>query len=328
MFPFEQAQAFIRQTCPSLVREGNVLRWPSGDGVSELEVRDLQIRSPDGLTVRQIVTLTHTSAPLQSADADLIASINTWSTISALVPGDGHFPAQFVSKVGIFEGDSEAAERVYAPLICTEAVVVGWHAARMARGQLRGNPDASPLTLVGELPVDAKAFEAAAKFNRSRGFESFCDAQTCTVEFPWDPGSYSRALLDRDVRDRYLATHSISPADLERMAGRTSLFEIRSTSHPLYGNGVLSTLTLPVEEAGFPALVRRVHELNRWELDRADLPPLFGAWCLRGARLCFVSFAPTAYCRSVPGLLMSLSAWASVRNGVLRDRLGSRSAPR
>ena len=134
LFPPDRLEGHLRSLIPSLERSGDSLRWAAGDGISELSLTPIQQLTFDGLTVAEVATLTHSSPYLVDFSPDLIARLNSRATISSLVPADGNSPARFVSKVGIFSTDREAAERNYAPLIALEAAIIGWHAAHMARG--------------------------------------------------------------------------------------------------------------------------------------------------------------------------------------------------
>jgi hypothetical protein len=314
LFPLQDAYDYLAKLRPDIERHEGSLRWPDQDGVTELRVEPIDHRTHDGLLVRELVTLTHTAPGLHS-QPQLAAMLNRWSTLSALVPGSDGAPTRLVCKVGIFDGDRTAAERVYAPLLCTEAAIIGWHAARLVHGPLEMDPDLSPLTQVKDpAPYDAADFEAAkAITDRFPAFGTLGDAGL-TVEFPWDDGAVSRMFAWPDLRAKLLADGEHTEEQLERTAGRTSLFQlVTDQPHSLYGNGVLARLELPVafDEQTGPALI---DELNRWELSGIDLPPLFGAWCLGPRAPTFVSFIPNQYSVGLPGLLQNLTVWAHGRH--------------
>jgi hypothetical protein len=126
------------------------------------------------------------------------------------------------------------------------------------------------------------------------------------------------------VRRKWLHDHpSGTEADVERMAGRTSILQIRQARHPLYGNGVLSTLEVPLPIDARSA--EEVDGLSRWELATPDTPPLFGAWHIGSRAPCFVTFVPNALC--YPGLPFNLTAWAMVRGALARLWLANKSNP-
>ena len=314
LFPLQDAFDYLVKLRPEIERHEGSLRWPDHDGVTELRVEPVDHRTHDGLLVRELVTLTH-SAPGLHSQPKLAAMLNRWSTLSALVPGTDGAPTRLVCKVGIFDGDRAAAERLYAPLLCTEAAIIGWHAARIVHGPLEMDPDSSPLTQVMEpAPYDSADFEAAkAIADRFGAFGTLGDSGL-TVEFPWDDGAVSRMFALPDFRTKLLADGEHTEEQLDRMAGRTTLFQlVTDQPHSVYGNGVLARLELPIafDEQTGPALI---DELNRWELSGIDLPPLFGAWCLGPRAPTFVSFIPNQYCVGLPGLLQNLTVWAHGRH--------------
>jgi hypothetical protein len=124
-----------------------------------------------------------------------------------------------------------------------------------------------------------------------------------------------------DLRAKLLANGEYTEEQLDRMSGPTSLLQIVTDQpHSLYGNGVLIRLELPVpfDEHTGPALI---DELNRWELSGADLPPLFGAWCLGPRAPTFVTFLPNQYCVGLPGLLQNFAVWSHGRHVRVRNWL-------
>jgi hypothetical protein len=239
LFPLNNIESQLRQIIPSIERDGGALRWVTADGMGELAV-----------------TLTYRSPAFTPVSAETVARLNALATLSSLVPADASGPARFVAKVGIFSTDLMAAERVYAPLLFTEAAVIAWHANRLMRGEFRANPDHSPLSMKREEPPFDDADFAALKAitDRSRYLSSL-GQKHFSVEFPWDVGA---------------------------AAGKTSLLQVRSVENPLYGKGILGTLELPFAPTD-PASIQMANELNAWEISGADLPPHFGSWCIGDA---------------------------------------------
>lgn len=310
LFPIDDAEAFLRDTFDDVERFSNGLRWPHGDGTTELRVEEIEYHTHDKLLVTELVTVEHASEPLAEVSMTWAAHHNKWATLSAFVVEDGNQPASFICKAGIFSTDAEAARHIYAPLICTEAAVVGWHAMMLARGQFETDPDESPLAMTDTPPpygpenfLDAKAYSDHLGLIGSVGDDEF------TCEIPWDPGAVSN--LFHHLREQLLETGEFTAEELDRISGRTALFRVTSTvPHPLYGNGVLSRLEIPIALSEDDA-AKLVDRLNRWELARPDLPPLYGAWCIGERAPTFVSFAPTQYC--LPGLLQNLTSWSLQR---------------
>ena len=145
LFPIDDAEAYFRQSHDNVERQGNVLRWPQCDGITELRVDAIAYHTYDNLLVSELVTIEHSSDALSDVDTAWAAHLNKWATLSALVAKDDAHGARLVCKVGIFNGDHEAAKRVYAPLMCTEALIIGWQAAMLVRGQFQVDPTESPL---------------------------------------------------------------------------------------------------------------------------------------------------------------------------------------
>jgi hypothetical protein len=322
LFPFDIAEKYLRETSDELTRDGNCLRWPSYDGISELVVRNVQEKTFDGLLVSELVTLTHTSALLNNVTTEMAAEWNRLATISSIVTADKFGPSRFISKVGIFSTDRTAAEQVYAPLICSQAALVGWHAALFIRGQFSLNPgQSSGLAMTDEPPpFDMTDFEAAKSYTDHIGFLGSLGDHHFTVEFPWAAGAKSNLFVYNKFRNKWAEDFvGVSTDDLDQMAGATSVFQIFNCEHPLYGNGVLSQLEIPLPIKGTLS-ANLVDELNHWELSGADLPPLFGAWCVGNRAPAFVSFIPNQFC--LPGILVNLAAWAFARHDRVRQWLG------
>lgn len=329
LFPLDNAEAHLRSFTNGLKRDGNVLRWPSHDGVTELAVRDIHENISDGRVVSELVTLTHISAALDGVPPAAAAELNKLAAMSALIPrgnswlipGSGHASGRLVSKAGVFDTDRAAAEHVYAPLLCMEAASIGWHAARLARGQFRIDPAQSPFSMTDQPPpFSAADFEAAKEFTDRRGYIGSLDGSHFTVEFPWEPGAQSKMFLNSAIRRLFPES---TDDELDRAGGRTSLLQIFTTDHPLYGKGMQSQLEipLPIER---PSVIDLVNELNCWELSGAHLPPLFGAWFVGDRAPAFMSFIPTQLC--FPGLLQNLTAWAVVRHARVGEWLNTKSS--
>lgn len=270
----------------------------------------------DKLLVTEIVTLTHSNPQLASLSAQVTGQLNRLAALSALVFGDHDGQGQLVCKTGIFSTDQAAAERNYAPLICMEAAMLGWHAACLANG-IGDSVDPerdSPWTGTDQLPpYDTADFEAVKAASDRIGLLGCLAPGQYTVEFPWDDGAISQSLFAYDDgRERLRGLKRFAEEDITRMGGRTSLLWIRTTErHSFYGNGVLATLEIPLP-VDDPDLPRLFDELNRWELSGHDLPPLFGAWSIGTRAPTFVTFIPNQLC--MPILFLNLFHWSKVRH--------------
>jgi hypothetical protein len=144
-------------------------------------------------------------------------------------------------------------------------------------------------------PFDNADFEAIKAITDRSGYVGSLGDRHFVVEFPWEAGAKTWMLRQED-----LTRQDVSEEQLDIMAGKTSLLQIRIAEHPLYGKGVHSTLELPFPPDD-PATTQMVNELNAWEVSGADLPPHFGAWCIGNRGLTYVSFMPTQFC--IAGIL-------------------------
>jgi hypothetical protein len=317
LFPIDSAESYLRQVAPSLVRKDKRLRWECDDGVSELSVTDVDILLEDGFRVRELVILSHTSPQIASLPSEALPHLNSWATLSALVRSPDKSVTALVSKVGVFDRDKQAAELVYAPLLCTEAAIIGWHAARLVRGQFRADHRLSPLPNTDMMPdCTNEHFKEVLMMTDRAGYVGSLADRYVTVELPWDEGA-TTAMARRDpTKDAMRRELNLSEEQIARMGGRTSLLQIACSEHPLYGMGVTCTLELPFDR-GEPGADSFANALNIWDRMEADLPPLFGAWCLGPRAVSFASFLPTAVCR--PGLLQNLAVWMVTRHHRVRQ---------
>jgi len=324
LFPIDNAEQYVKSFASDLERTESRIRWIAGDGITELAVHEIEQSTSDGLVVKEVVVLSHSSPAFAGVTAESASRLNKWATLSALIPRFGDNPSQLVCKVGVFSQDRKAAEQLYAPLVCTEAAVLGWHAARVARGQFYVDPALSPLNMTDKRPpFDSADFESVLHMTNERGFLGSLVPNHFTVEFPWDFGSVSSLFASDDFQAKAKRRFNYSTEDLQRMSGRTTLLQIGFTAHPLYGNGVFSRLEIPIP-INDPSVFRLVDELNRWELSGSDLAPLFGSWCVGDRAPTFMTFIPNQAC--LPGLLQNLTAWAIVRHNRVRQWIEAMSS--
>jgi hypothetical protein len=207
-----------------------------------------------------------------------------------------------------------------------EAAHVGWHAARLVRGEFEWRPADSPLLCTDQLPpFGAAAFEAAKAFTDSKGLLGSLGDRHFTVEFPWSPGAVSNVFARSDLQKELIEAGEFTEQELAIARGPTSLFQLIVADHSLYGKGIQSLLQIPVA-IDEPWSTVLVNELNRWESSNVDLPPLFGSWCAGERSLAFVTFIPTQLC--VPGLLLNLTVWACHRHERARQWMTSTSPGR
>lgn len=321
LFPLDEAEKYLRRIFSGLERNDTALEWPDRDGRSQLRVDHVDVKTRDGLVVKEVVRLNHWSPALEPLTGTFSREINRWATLSCVTSAVDAHPAGLTCQAGIFAPDRAAAERVYAPLLCTEATIIGWHAALLARGHFQVDPNDSPLQRTADAtPYGEGDFHSCLQHAQRMGLFANADEHSLTAEVPWDPGALSNMFKVLETA----ADNDLSEADLARLGGRTSLLWLATNEpHAMYGNGVLSRLELPLPVDG-PSAETLVAELNQWELSTVDLPPLFGAWCLGPRAPTFVSFVPNAMC--VPGLLVNLLHWNRVRAARVREWVGEQDA--
>ena len=102
LFPLDTVVAYLTGIFPGLKRDASTLRWPDRGGVSTLQVESINYRTPDDLTVSEVVTLTHRSMQLVAVPAQATSQLNKWAAMGALLAGEGSAEGVWVSKVGIF----------------------------------------------------------------------------------------------------------------------------------------------------------------------------------------------------------------------------------
>ncbi|MBL8224828.1 MAG: hypothetical protein JNM50_05805 [Chromatiales bacterium] len=317
LFPLDHAEQYLGRAIANVERDGLTLRWPAFDGVTELTVEPVNEQTSDGLTISEIVTLTHRSPLLAVADDQTCAALNRLTTLSALTPGNPGEPTVLRARISIFSQEQRAARILYGSLLCQEAAVIGWRAAHLGRVIVTADPDSIPLRMTDQdPPYDQADFEVIkARSDRAQLFGNTGD-RMYTVELPWDAGAMTRLVADPELRAAMATLGPYTNEDLDRMAGRTSLVTIKPGTHPLIGKGLRCSLEipLPADQAQSAALVT---ELNQWELGEADLPPHLGAWCTGPRSLAYLSFVPTQLC--VPGLPSHLADWAAARHVRVRE---------
>lgn len=132
LFPFDHVEEYLRQAVKFVHRDGSRLKWPSWEGEAELTLEPADYRTPDGYVVSEVVTLSQTCSALDGLNAAGLSHLNSLATTAAVVRREASGPICFVAKVGIFSADKDAAENVYAQLICMTAVTIGWHVTMLS----------------------------------------------------------------------------------------------------------------------------------------------------------------------------------------------------
>jgi hypothetical protein len=322
IFPLDNVEAFIRNNKVYIERTEFGLKWNSGPGVVEINIQPLNLKLNDGRVVAEQVILSYSSPTIAQFDSEYVSELQKFTLLSTFIPSTSASKGILVSKVGIFDTDKVAAEKIYAPLIAQEASIIAWHCKTLVNGISSFNSDLSPLTSTDKLPPYSQSeYEVLKELLESLGHFTSIDEYGITTEFPWDLGAVSRSFKD-GLTKKELLKAGYDSEFVELAGGNTALFELRVSNHPMYGSGILSLLKLPLNLEDNDA-VNLSNRLNYWELMSPELPPLFGSWSPSKGTVVFVSFIPTQFCISVPGFIHNITMWAKIRalnvRAVLKD---------
>jgi hypothetical protein len=119
----------------------------------------------------------------------------------------------------------------------------------------------------------------ALDYCKNYGFVATGGRDGCTVEFPWDVVAKSNMFAKPPARRSWLEDHPIATeADVEQIAGRTSLLQIRQARHPLYANGLLSTLEVPMSITPAPRRQSTISTVGTCNSRRAAAVRSLACW--------------------------------------------------
>jgi hypothetical protein len=319
MFPFQRVVESLRSSHALQDMPGGV-RWLDHDGHTDLTMRLVDHVSPDGLHVDEEVTVTHYSPVFSDFSEEQACTMNRLATGAALMPASEEQPGRFVTVVRVIRGDVQAAEYAYGPLTFVLASMVGQQAALLARGMFEWDPERSVVHGPNHpCALPREDFESLVPHLQMKhlAYEVDPAGREITAEFPWDAGAYSAACRRPEFAAR-LREDGLTDEDIAMMAGRTSLLTItQEEPHPLFGHGLRYRLELPLETGASGPVWAAA--LNRLELQRADMPPLFGAWCEGPRGLMFHGFVPNqGVMRGLPQFMLG---WLLVRHQIVREAL-------
>ncbi len=230
-----------------------------------------------------------------------LLALQTWATLDGcVVDGDS---VRLVSHAYVHDGTTTMWK-----VLLLSAAMLQLHEVRLGGSVVAGLADLDrassshpqgartaghpALTAFGEVFVPAgkhpsrfveEDYEAAKQLAWEMGWLALTGTGSLTCEFPY---SYYTSLLRLETDQR----------------------------HPLLGNGLLVSLTLPTEfeEDWIPDLVV---DLNRRELEDRTLTPFIGSWCpapRHPGLISHVSFVPNVC--ALPGLPMALMQYAWPRS--------------
>jgi hypothetical protein len=314
-FSTDRVQEILRRLGrqPSATSEGLELCSPGGCASITAELVDAP--TYDGLRVKEVARVRHPVPALKGkVNAEFVRCWNRYSSFATLhLDGSGSEVPTLWSKFPILEDDVGAAEILYPQLAAAATHMSGAAAYFLRPGSpcaedfFAGRPVPGPeyfgfATVADRAPVSHGDLEEGLRWATERGLRSSFQGDTLVAEFPWD-------------RD-----------ELSEGGGQTSLLTVHPTErHPLFGNGVLALLQLPLSVSG-EKLDSLVDRLNNWELEELDLPPSIGSWvassCNTAGWICFV---PNFFCYSL--LPRQLVVWSSVRAFGVRRLLAGVDEP-
>lgn len=262
--------------------------------------------TPDGarMTGRILVLSVLPPGWLPPRGPQLLSIVNMATGLGALTQDARDRVARVASRFTVYEGD-EDGWRVGGILLAMSAMTQ-LHTLSHTMVRLSGG-EAGGYHFVSQAPPPdglEEAFSTTVRILTNAGLHANASKDGLTVEYPWDPGSYSAAARVVGLSE-----------------GRTALLTMTvSEANPALGPGLLARLTLPLNpepEAAYAIADR----LNRKELEAKDAPPLFGAWCSPpdSANLVFVAFVPLA----LVGLqtTSALASWMAARTQQAREWL-------
>lgn len=328
IFPIHSIRHFINSTGRNVKDTECGIQWQEGPGIVSLNIKHLNLKISNGNTVSEEVVLSYSSPNIDAIghDLTLINQLNRYVVQSSFIPHSGSSNSMLVSKVGIFEQDSPAAEKIYAPIIATEAAIIAWHSEMLLKGITKCDPMNSPLSYTNQLPpYEQVNFEDLKGLLESEGYFSSVGHLKVTSEFPWDAGAVSMSFRD-EVAKKALLESGHNPQLIDLAGGRTALFQIFVSEHPLYGLGIMSWLKLPLSLDGNEA-IELANSLNQWELMSPQLPPLFGAWSASNGTVVFASFLPTQLCMQISNVMLYILNWGKVRTYEVLTLLVSNETP-
>ena len=312
IFPLTAVYDYLVQTHPNAVMSDDEISVALDDSRIHIVVSPVNETTYDDRLVSESVSLQLTAKITGQMPVLDVNSINRHTmTCSANIDEESQLVI-FITKIDIFEGDDEAALKVYAPIIAHQAATLHWHASHvLSRHFFFSNKEEAPVKTWDEpIPSLNDSLSRAKDYFEESGFCSTLGDNQLTCEFPWDEGAYTRQFSLPNIKDT-LIEQGLSESEIETLGGLTSLLKIQEIENPMYGRGLLSLLILPLDGAFPDKWLEWALWLNRAEQLRHDWPPFIGSWCAGDRGVTFTSFVPTGF--YVPGLAQNIAIWNMVR---------------
>lgn len=276
------------------------ITFQNGAERTTISATPVNVDTCDGFRISEIITIRTPLTSFKIFDEKRYAFINIFATTGAIVR-DADGKDAIVSRLPLFEDDTDALTNLYTPLIANGARL---HLVGPLCGfyRIQGRKEeytSADMMLPGwDKPSSwsAHEFESARERLARHGMFGTVRPRGLTAEIPWDAEAISSMFGDR-----------------------TSLLEICADEpHPAAGNGLFFRLNLSLnfsdEEAQSWAA-----RLNRAEAAAIDTPPFFGAWCSlpKTGTVSFGGFWPNLLYR--PGTVSTIAFWCAARNRFARQ---------
>lgn len=314
-FPLDLiAENLSRWGCKVRAIEGGITWDIDRSGRSEITIQEATASTFSGNDIVAVVRFRHffLGDSAKEITAMKAANWNMFASLSALLPTSQNEGPCLVSRVTLYHGDEDAAQRIYAPIMATEAYIQPAALVSAARGTILGpsyfglscGEDATPYGEQDFMYAKEQCIQESVYANAGIG--------GITVEFPYDPGAVSSFFSG--LVDDQAANATAEEELMAQLGGRTFLLTIRANErHPVLGVGLFSLLRLPISFRDSNTLVDVVNKLNKWEFAAFDMPPMFGGWCVdpKWPSPAFAMFLPNELCN--PGMPRTIVAWMGHR---------------
>jgi len=270
-------------------RKGNTLLAKHDHYTVKVEVVPADGRESENGPIRAVVQIT-SELPAQmrqifsGKEQSTIFSFNAFAALSALYVDGGKLLNG--SRLTIYE-EEDSWSTLHLPLLLYTIIAGNEPVLGALRRTFGGQPPRG-----GDSEWGEQDFEQVQSY-LSRICVCTTGGSGLTAEFPLAAGVISAGAGNRE----------------------TALFQLISDEpHPELGGGLFCLLQMP-QQIDEPAKLQSVcAQLNKLEMEAADLPPHFGAWCegRLGGNPAYVSFLPNSL-HNVPGIAVNTAFWAANR---------------
>lgn len=280
------------------------MTFQNGAERTTISATPINVDTCDGYRIAEIITIRTPLTSFKLFDEKLYSFINIFATTGAIVR-DADGKDAIVSRLPLFEDDTDALTNLYTPLIANGArlhlvgPLCGLHRFQGRKDEYTAADVRLPKWDKPSLWSEHE-FENAREWLPHQGIFGTASPHGLTAEIPWDADAVSSMFGDR-----------------------TSLLEICADEpHPAAGNGLFFRLNLPLKFSDEEAQSWAAR-LNRAEAEAIDTPPFFGAWCSvpKSGTVSFGGFWPNLLYRL--GTVSTIAFWCAARNRFARQVLGN-----